>query len=181
MGVTRFDGLKQVNETYKYGEKELDIGHSVSAGSGACPIATGDGSTASNLGGLIPSSGDQIAFPIRVPANADVTQPMYVDVYTWITGAGTSVDTITLTAGYGNMGTGGGTSVATGDTTTGLTDPTAHNPTLNGMTKSSWTIAADTLTAGNTYNFDMKVEMDSTAKELRIMQKGLFRYVRAYL
>lgn len=148
-------------------------------------IATGDGSSTSNIAGLAPTSGAALDFLMRIPANYDTASTSYVDVYYLLTGAGTKGDKVSWTGAYNSCSVNATTTaLATATTTTGITNPsqrTLATGKANGFVyKDSITIAPSTFTADAMPQFRVTALGTYTQPELRIA-KIVHRSARAFL
>lgn len=149
------------------------------------PIATGDGSSTSNIAGIAPSTGNTIDFLMRVPSNFNAAAASYLDIYYLLTGGGTKGDAVQFNGAY-NLASVNATTVAlaTATTTTGITNSTrrvlATSKSNGYIYKDTITVAASTFTADTMPQFRITALGTYTQPELRIA-KIVHRYARNYL
>lgn len=148
-------------------------------------FSTGDGSSTSNIGGMSVASAGTIDFLLRVPANYDAATTSYVDIFYFLTGAGTKGDRVAWTGAYNTASVNATTkALATAGTTTGITNPTARvlaTSKSNGYVyKDSITVGPNTFTADTLPQFRITAAGGYTAPELRIA-KIVHRFARTFL
>lgn len=198
-GVTNFSSkIKDTESSGRYAERAygaFDLASVVRANTTSGLVytqqgdlvrfATGDGSSTSNVAGIAVTSGGPIDFLLRMPSNLDTAQAQYLDIYYFLTGAGTKGDAVQWAVTYNNCTPNATTTaLATGDVTTGITDATRRvlaTSKANGyMYRDTATIAANTFTANTLPHVTVTALGTYTSPELRVA-RIVHRFARNFL
>lgn len=152
---------------------------------GTTPLATGDGSSTSNIAGIAMASAGVMDFLCDIPDNFDTAATSYLDVYYFLTGAGTKGDRVGFTGSYRATSvnsTAANLVIATN--ASGVTNPTvrvmATSKALHFMYKDSITFAPSLFTANTLPIMRITALGGYTLPEMRIA-RITHRYARSYM
>lgn len=148
-------------------------------------LATGDGSSTSNIGGIALASAGTCDFLCDIPDNFDAAATSYLDVYYFLTGAGTKGDRVGFTGSYRATSvnsTAANLIIATNDS--GVTNPSvrvlATSKALHFMYKDSITFAPSLFTANTLPIMRITAVGGFTKPEMRVA-RIVHRYARSYM